>query len=446
MSREPAKREAELDAMRARPSGHAGSQGEAASEKAVALEESAQDTLGKHGKPDSNPVGGKLDNAQHVKAKRHGAGCVVLVIAAIVAAIAVIAALVTAYLINTGRANLLGDDDIDLAAAESAEVGHDGKTVTYNGRQYRQKDGVVSICLIGNDKDARDPQEGFNGQADAVMVLALDTSTGNMQCIAVPRNSMVEVNRNYWGTDEFADTKLYQLCLAYGYGTDDEESSELVCTAVSRILYNVPMNYYYTISLSGIAALADVVGGVTVEALQDIPDTYIYEGETVTLEGYEAQRYVQWRDKYQDGSAQDRQARQQQFVKALGAQILETVKGDPGAVVSIANSLSDYSTTNLGASELAFLASVVANTGVSSVEMSSLQGEVVNNDESEWEQFILDKDAVYQTVLDVYYEEVDDGSAASGEAAGAGDDAASASASAGPVSTEAASTSAAAAQ
>ena len=133
-------------------------------------------------------------------------------------------------------------------------------------------------------------------------------------------------------------------------------------------------------------------------------------------------------------------------MKALGVQILETVKGDPGAVVSIANSLSDYSTTNLGASELAFLASVVANTGVSSVEMSSLQGEVVNNDESEWEQFILDKDAVYQAVLDVYYEEVDDGSAASGEAAGAGDDAASASASAGSVSAEAASTSAAAAQ
>ena len=337
---------------------------------------------------------------------RGGSARVAFAVIGVLLAVAVIAIIVVVLLVNAGRANLLGGNDAVIDSPEIATVEKDGKTIVYNGRTYRQKDDVVSICLIGNDKDARDPEEGFNGQADAVMIVALDASTGELTCIAVPRNSMVEVNRNYRGTDEFADTKLYQLCLAYGYGTDDHDSSKLVCTAVSRIMYNIPMNYYYTISLSGLVALADSVGGVTVEALDDIPYAGIYEGETVTLTGYDALSYVQWRDKYEEGSAQERQARQQQFLSALASQVLSAVKGNPAVIMDIVNTLADYSTTNLGPSEFAFLSSTVASTGVGSMNMTSLQGEVVNNDESEWEQFILDKDSVYQTVLDVYYEEV----------------------------------------
>lgn len=336
--------------------------------------------------------------------KRRGAGCVVVAIIGILLALAIVAVLVGVHMVNVGRENLLGGNEGASASSEAAMVEKEGKTVSFNGREYRQKEDVVSICLIGNDKDLHEPEEGFNGQADAIMVMALDTSTGNLNCIVVPRNSMVEVNRNYRGTDEFADTKLYQLCLAYGYGTNDQESSELVCTAASRILSNIPMNYYYTTSLTGIVALADAVGGVTVDALQDIPGTDIYEGETVTLTDYEALRYVQWRDTSRVGTAQERQARQQQFVSALSSQILTSVKGNPAVIVDIVNALSDYSTTNLGPSELAYLASVVASKGVGSMHMVSLQGEVVHNDESEWEQFVLDKDAVRQTVLDVYYE------------------------------------------
>ncbi|WP_165172100.1 LCP family protein [Adlercreutzia sp. ZJ242] len=329
----------------------------------------------------------------------------------LIAAIAIILVIImvgvaAACLINAGRSSLL-QEAATVETSEDAVSHDDGKTVTYNGKTYRLNENVTSICVIGNDQESSVPAEGFNGQADVIMVMALDTETGEITGISIPRDSMVEVNRNYHGSDKLYDTKRLQISLAYAYGTSDEASSELVCTAASRILYNIPINYYYTISMSGIAALADAVDGVTVEALETIPNTSIREGETVILYGKEALRYVQWRDATEYGSALDRQARQQQFVSALASQALETAKSNPSVLVDLFNTMSAYSTTNLGAAEFSYLASIVVGHGVESLDLTSLQGESVYNEESPWEQFILDKDAVYQTVLDVYYTPVE---------------------------------------
>ena len=373
---------------------------------------------GKHGahsgREDREGRGGRVerDSSRGGRGGRGGWRRVAAVVLAAVVAVAVGGVAFGAHLASVGRDNLMGSSGSDgsggsdgtpnVESVEGAHVERD-KTVVYNGRRYVQNPNVVSICVIGNDKAAHAPSDGFNGQADAVMVVALDTLTGKVTCISVPRDSMVDVNRTYAGTGEFADTQAMQLCLAYAAGATDEQSSELVCTAVSRILYNVRMDYYFTVSADCVAALADAVGGVEVEALQDIPGTGIVQGQAVTLRGDEARRYVCYRDTSRYGTALERQARQQQFVRALAGRALEAAKGNPGVIVDIVSSLSDYSVTNLGAPEVTYLASEVVGRGVSSVDSTSLAGEPVHNDDSPWEQFILDKDAVLQTVLDVYF-------------------------------------------
>lgn len=309
-------------------------------------------------------------------------------------------------LINQGRLNLLTLQDAQLETEQSAVAIDDGKTVTYKGKQYRLNENMVSLCLIGQDKDLHTPDTNFNGQADFVMVLAIDTATGKMTGIVVPRDSMVDVNVNYIGTDVLYKDEKLQLCLQYAYGTDDASSSKLVSQAVSRAMYNIPLDYYYTISMDGVYALTDEVDGVVVNPLQTIPNTNIVEGQEIKLQGDDAAKYVQWRDTSQLQTALDRQARQMQFMKALVQKALTVAQGSPANIVNMYNVMSGYATTNLTASEVSYLATVFVNGG-GGFDTTSLKGESAFNDDSPWEQFILDKESVYQTVLDVYYTPVE---------------------------------------
>ena len=52
---------------------------------------------------------------------------------------------------------------------------------------------MVSICVIGFDRTAPAEVGEKAGQADAVLVMALDTETGEATAIGLPRDSMVEV-------------------------------------------------------------------------------------------------------------------------------------------------------------------------------------------------------------------------------------------------------------
>ena len=309
-------------------------------------------------------------------------------------------------LIEQGRANLLNIGEAEIDTHTAAKTVDEGKTVEYKGVKYKLNENMVSVCLIGNDNEWGTPLEGLNGQADVIVVVALDTETGKTTGIVVPRDSMVDIDINYVDNYQLYETDKMQICLAYAYGSNDNHSSELVCRAVSRILYNIPVSYYYTISMAGVVALADLVDGVAIEPIQTVPGTEIVEGELIKLDGDLAARYLRYRNSYEYGSALDRQARQMQFLTALASKVLTVVKGNPSALVDIYNTLGGYSVTNLGVSEVSFIASCVAKGSSDTMEFISLKGEAVHDENSEYEQFILDKDFVYQTVLDVYYEKV----------------------------------------
>lgn len=142
--------------------------------------------------------------------------------------------------------------------------------------------------------------------------------------------------------------------------------------------------------------------GKVVEALEAIPNTNIVEGETIKLQGDNAKQYVKWRDVNRLQSALDRQARQIQFMKALAIKTLTISKGNSSRMLEIYSIITQYATINLEASEVTFLATILAN-GSGGFDMVSLKGKSVMNDDSQWEQFILDRDSVYQTIFDMYY-------------------------------------------
>lgn len=348
--------------------------------------------------------------------KKRSKGKIAGIIAACICAVLLCGVGVVALALNMGKGNLVQNAEVDVN--ENA-ISHDnGKTVTYNGVTYRQKENMTSILLLGHD--GRDTKN-LNGQTDLVMVLAMDTDTGQMTLISIPRDTMVDVRRTYDQTDVYADTVNMQIATVFAYGSDFDHSAERVCEAVSHVLYNLPVNYYYLLNVQGIGPLANAIGGVTVEAIMNVPPANIWKGNTYTLKGKQAYYYVQYRNTKEADSAVGRLERQKQFLKAYAAKALDEAKGNVSVILDIVNAVSDYSLTNIGVPELTYLASVFLDHGMSDFDMVTLTGERTYNPQTRYEEFHLDTNAVYQTILDVYYEPLEEYERAQEEAAEAQD-------------------------
>lgn len=274
-------------------------------------------------------------------------------------------------------------------------------TIEYDGKRWRLNEDIVTVCFIGYDDSADGEYKG--GQSDAILVFALNTQTGEAKAINIPRDSMVTVDA--YSGDSYAGQTTEQICLQYSYGDGAHRSSELTVNTVSRLLYNVPIDYYFTLNIKGVDSLNDAIGGVTLTAVRDVPEVGIYAGDEVTLMGYTARRYVQFRDiSISDGSL-DRQARQFQYLNAFVDKVLETAKSDPGKLLELYNVAQDYTYTNLGVDEFTFLADTMLAHGVSGLEVIQLEGEMTRGEV--FAEYHLDKDFLRQQVIETFYEVVE---------------------------------------
>lgn len=330
---------------------------------------------------------------------------VVLVLVAVLAVAGGGTALALKLMIDRGGEALHeASNPEDIQTSENADTQDDGLTVEYNGTTYRYNENIVSIVVMGYDRTEDVGVTGAAGQADSIMVVAFDMRTGEMRIIGIPRDTMVDVDENVG--EAFIGQDKMQLALAFSYGDGYESSSENVVRAVSRILYNMPMNYYVALDMQGVGPLNDAVGGVTLTPTSSIPNTSIVEGVPMTLYGSDAMSYVRYRDTAQLESSLDRQARQSQYLKAFFSQAIAAAAGDPAALVGLYRTALDYGFTNMGISEFAFLAAILVEHGMDDLDVATLKGTAEKG--SQYVEYTLDQDSVYETVLDVYYTPVED--------------------------------------
>lgn len=276
-----------------------------------------------------------------------------------------------------------------------------GDTITYNGKKYELNKHMATVAFIGFD--GRDNDDGTQkGQSDTVMVVALNTDTGEARGIVIPRDSMVAVDT--YSNGSFAGQVTEQLCLQFAYGTDGDNSSALTAAAASRVLDNIPVDYYYTLNIEGVAPINDSIGGVTLVPTQTVPGTAVVEGQETTLFGTSAEKYVQWRDTTELTSSLDRTARQVSYVKAFAAKMLNSAKNNPAVLINLYQTMGDYTWTNLGLDEFSYLVTTMLEHGLTSFDVVTLQGTMQQGDT--FAEFYLDQDNVKQTVVDTFYHPV----------------------------------------
>lgn len=279
--------------------------------------------------------------------------------------------------------------------------------VLYNGEKYVYNDDVISLLFLGIDtpsevKPAEDSVSG--GQSDAIYLMVLNPDTKIMDIIAIHRDSIAIID--VYNPDGTHNVSGYaQICLQHAYGDGMELSNERAKKAVSRMLYNLPIHSVTSINMGAIADLNDAVGGVTLDVLHDI-DAYGYKftkGDRVTLKGMEAYAYLRFRDLYRHYTAAERLERQKQYINLFIEKAISELKKDVGKVIDIYDIVKKYVVTDLELNEMTYLASEII--GYDFGGIYTLKGEV--NTKWKYERYYLDEAALYEMIIDKFYEKVD---------------------------------------
>ena len=359
-------------------------------------------------KPDSK-ARKKSSRKKKAPRKKRGPLIAVLMIFGILVLLLATAVGAYFYLNKKGEAQLKKNQSIaSITAPEEASSEDDGKTIVYNGAKYKYNEDNINILFMGVDRDMQDTGEkviGENGQADVLIWAALDSKTGHLSLINISRDAMVDVNK-YNVEDKYLGTDKMQLCLAYSYGDGKEKSCENTLQSVSRLMYGMPVNAYVAIDYSAIAPLNDAIGGVTVNVLEDLTqsDSALKAGETVTLHGEQAQTYVRSRNTEVLDSNNQRMERQKQYIDAFLQQAISQTKKNLTLPVTLYNDVSDYMVTNISASEVTHLATLMIQNGVSGGDILTVPGEVTQGDV--YAEFNPDDKELYKLILSVFYKEI----------------------------------------
>ena len=293
------------------------------------------------------------------------------------------------------------------SSAVEADAPVDGREITYyNGTAYARREDLETVLLLGVDKFEGETPEGYvnNQQADFLLLLVLDEENETCTPIQLNRDTMTQI-QVLGVTGEPAGTMTGQLALAHTYGSGEEDSCENTVLAVSNLLYGMEIDHYVSLTMDGVALLNDLVGGVTVEVLDDfsgIDDTLV-QGETVTLKGQQALTYVRSRGGMEDSTNLHRMERQRQYLAALQGQLSSKAQSDEGFTLEALLQLNEYLVSDCTVEQLSALGDNLAQYQVS--DILTTQGEAQVGEE--FMEFTVDETALQQLVLDVFYEPVE---------------------------------------
>lgn len=374
-------------------------------------------------------------NRQHVvrhrKRVRTKILCALGILLALLAILAVIAVILVNVWRSTGRASLLqhaqgnsanaaqamqeaaNEKNSEASATQEAEESYELQEgqIRYNGKTYQYKDNLMNILCLGIDSRdgiAKEKTPGKAGQADCVILAVLDDEAKTIQLINISRDSMVPVH--VYATDgSFVEDRTEQLALQYAYGNGRDWSCQLMEQAVSDLFYGLPIHGYCALSMNSIASLNDTVGGVTVtvpEELAELKPKLFTAGETITLKGNRANEFVRARavNSPDVASNNKRIARQKAYAVAFVNQLKQGMKEDMTLPVKLYQTAEKQMVTSLSLDQAVYLCTEYMNCSFDTDNIYTIDGAVTMGEK--YAEFNVDDDALYQMILDIFYEEV----------------------------------------
>ena len=310
-----------------------------------------------------------------------------------------------------GKSSLFGGKMNMSKSLDGVKVQNRGDLVVYNGHKYQYNKDITNILFMGIDRDKINTDEEYlkkhgAGQSDTLFLASVNTSTGKVSLINIPRDIMGNV-KTYDENGKYAGRKLRQLCLAYAYGDGKDKSCTNEVDAVSKVLYGVPIESYMSINLSALSILNDAVGGVNVQVIGDLTnvDPTLKEGSNVTLLGGQAETYVRSREFDPLDANMARMQRQQQYITAFAQKALQEMKSDLTLPLDLLNLVSENSVTNLSAPKITYLATKVSGSSFSGDNIYSIDCDIKEG-ETGYAEYYPDETKLFEMILKVFYTQV----------------------------------------
>lgn len=274
--------------------------------------------------------------------------------------------------------------------------------ISYEGVWYAPRKRLETTLVMGLDKYSveQGPTHGAYEQADFLMLLVTDRAAETCTAIHLNRDTMTDI-RMLTDAGGLVRTFEGQLTLAHTYGGTEKMNCENTVYAVSQLLEGVKIDHYLSLTMDGVAKLNDLVGGVTVEVLDDFTgiDDALVRGETVTLKGDQALTYVRTRSGLEDSSNLHRMERQHQYLDALQKQLISGADHNENFTFSALMEVNEYMVSDYSVEQLSAFSDVLEDYGVG--EYRTLEGEARMGER--YMEFYPDADALHRLVLEVFY-------------------------------------------
>ena len=279
--------------------------------------------------------------------------------------------------------------------------------ITYNGAEYKLKDNVETVLVIGLDTfgDSGDDSAYNNDKlADFLMLLVLDNQSSTVNAIQINRDTMADINV-LGVAGEKVGTVNRQIALSHTYGNGKEVSCRNTADAVSGLFMNVKIDHYFSLTMDAVQEYNDLLGGVSVEVLDDFSgiDDTLKQGETVTLTGAQALTYVRTRYGLDDSSNVRRMERQRQYLQSLYNATKTKTSAEQGFAATASSALSKYMVSNCTVNQMQNIISKV--TSYATADIRKVEGESVKGEQ--YMEFYPNEDAVKSLVIDLFYTKLD---------------------------------------
>lgn len=179
-------------------------------------------------------------------------------------------------------------------------------------------EGVVNFLLVGSDSGGGDPQYGTREgeRNDVTILLHISADRTNATVVSFPRDMFVPIpacpRSDGNGNHSAMSSQKLNVSLSYG---------GLACTVLTvSQLTELDIPFAATIEMNGVIGMSNAIGGVDVCVATAIHDNQIHlhlDSGMHSLQGKEAQLFLQSRYGVGDGSDLGRISNQQVFLSAL---------------------------------------------------------------------------------------------------------------------------------
>lgn len=277
------------------------------------------------------------------------------------------------------------------------------ETLSYNGDDYCLKDNVETMLLLGLDNQSNEDSGSYNNdrQADFILLLAIDNSDKSVKAIHINRDTMAEMNMLGVAGDKIGTIKK-QIALSHTYGNGREVSCRNTANAVSKLLLGVNVDHYVSIVMDAVPTFNDLVGGVSVEILDDFSgiDDSLVKGSTVNLSGEQALKYVRTRYGLDDPTNNNRIKRQKQYIEALQKKTHDLIANDKSFVSKTSLAMADYIVSDCSGNKLETLFEKISSYEFE--DSINIEGESKMG--PQFVEFYPDEDALKAAVIECFYE------------------------------------------